>query len=55
VIRQIREITGRDDDFINQTIELCKDDTGRYSLDQVINLLFDDTVRIFNEIAKVFI
>ncbi|CAF4829872.1 unnamed protein product, partial [Rotaria socialis] len=45
VIRQIREITGLEDDFINQTIELCKDDTGRYSLDQVINLLFDDTLR----------
>ncbi|CAF2886779.1 unnamed protein product [Rotaria sp. Silwood2] len=44
VIRQVREITGLDDNFINQTIEACKDSTGRYSLEQVINLLFDDNV-----------
>ncbi|CAF3727151.1 unnamed protein product [Rotaria sp. Silwood1] len=45
VIRQVREITGLDDNFINQTIEACKDSTGRYSLEQVINLLFDDNLR----------
>ncbi|CAF1147249.1 unnamed protein product [Adineta steineri] len=45
VIRQVREITGLDDNSINQTIEACKDDTGRYSLEQVINLLFDDNLR----------
>ncbi|CAF4371143.1 unnamed protein product, partial [Adineta steineri] len=33
------------DNSINQTIEACKDDTGRYSLEQVINLLFDDNLR----------
>ena len=46
VIRQVREITGLDDQSINQTIEACKDDTGRYSLEQVISLLFDDNVCI---------
>jgi hypothetical protein len=41
----VREITGLDENSINQTIEACKDETGRYSLEQVINLLFDDNVR----------
>lgn len=45
VIRQVREITGLDDQSINQTIEACKDDTGRYSLEQVISLLFDDNLK----------
>ncbi|CAF4958140.1 unnamed protein product [Rotaria sp. Silwood1] len=43
VIRQVREITGLDENSINQTIEACKDGTGRYSLEQVISLLFDDS------------
>lgn len=43
----MREITGLDDHAINQTIEACKDDTGRYSVEQVITLLFDDNVSIF--------
>jgi len=42
----VREITGLDDNSINQTIEACKDDTGRYSVEQVISLLFDDNVRV---------
>jgi hypothetical protein len=39
----VREITGLDENSINQTIEACKDGTGRYSLEQVISLLFDDS------------
>jgi hypothetical protein len=39
----VREITGHDENAINQTIEACKDGTGRYSLEQVISLLFDDS------------
>jgi hypothetical protein len=39
----VREITGLDENAINQTIEACKDGTGRYSLEQVISLLFDDS------------
>ena len=39
----MREITGLDENAINQTIEACKDGTGRYSLEQVISLLFDDS------------
>lgn len=42
----MREITGLDDNSINQTIEACKDDIGRYSVEQVISLLFDDNVRV---------
>jgi len=42
----VHEITGLDDNLINQTIESCKDDTGRYSLEQAISLLFDDNVRV---------
>lgn len=45
VIRQIHEITGADEQSINQTIEACKDNTGRYSLEHVINLLVDDNAR----------
>jgi hypothetical protein len=45
----VREITGLDDNSINQTIEACKDDTGRYSLEQVISLLFDDNVCILTQ------
>ncbi|UJR30705.1 hypothetical protein I4U23_018225 [Adineta vaga] len=44
-ILQVREITGFDEATINQAIEACKDVTGCYSIDQVINLLFDDNVR----------
>jgi hypothetical protein len=44
----VREITGLDENSINQTIEACKDDTGRYSVEHVISLLFDD-VRIFRK------
>jgi hypothetical protein len=43
VIRQVREITGLDENAISQTIEACNDGTGRYSLEQVISLLFDDS------------
>jgi hypothetical protein len=45
----VREITGLDDNSINQTIEACKDDTGRYSVEQVISLLFDDNVRVLRK------
>jgi hypothetical protein len=48
----VREITGLDDNSINQTIEACKDDTGRYSLEQVISLLFDDNVRVLTNKKK---
>ncbi len=47
----MREITGLDENSINQTIEACKDDTGRYSVEHVISLLFDDNVRIFRKKA----
>jgi hypothetical protein len=50
----VREITGLDDNSINQTIEACKDDTGRYSLEQVISLLFDDNVCLFGKKTKIF-
>lgn len=42
----MREITGLDEHSINQTIEACKDDTGSYSVEQVISFLFDDNVRM---------
>ena len=48
----MREITGLDENSINQTIEACKDDTGRYSLEQVISLLFDDNVCFFYKVEK---
>jgi hypothetical protein len=50
----VREITGLDDNSINQTIEACKDNTGRYSLEQVISLLFDDNVSLFKKQTKIF-
>ena len=43
----MREIIGLDEYSINQIIEARKDGIGRYSLEQVISLLFDDSnVRI---------
>lgn len=51
----MREITGLDENSINQTIEACKDGTGRYSLEQVISLLFDDSnVRIIENLYSLF-
>jgi hypothetical protein len=50
----VREITGLDDNSINQTIEACKDNTGRYSLEQVISLLFDDNVSLLKKQTKIF-
>ena len=42
VIRTIQEITKVDEMTINQAIEACQDSEGRYSMDQVLNILMDE-------------
>jgi uncharacterized membrane protein len=47
VIRTIQEITKFDEFTINEAIEACQDNEGRYSMDQVLNILMDEVY--FNE------
>jgi hypothetical protein len=42
VIRRIQEIRKFDEATINQAIEVCQDNMGRYSMDQVLNILMDE-------------
>jgi hypothetical protein len=42
VIRTIQEISKLDEFTINQAIEACQDSEGRYSMDQVLNILMDE-------------
>lgn len=42
VIRTIQEITKFDEFTINEAIEACQDSEGRYSMDQVLNILMDE-------------
>lgn len=42
VIKTIQEITPLDEATINRAIEACQDSEGRYSIDQVLNVLMDD-------------
>ncbi len=42
MIRQIQEIRPFDELTINRAIEACQDSDGRYSMDQVLNVLMDD-------------
>lgn len=54
VIRTIQEITPFDEMTINRAIEACQDSDGRYSIDQVLNVLMDDVSNLFviKEIIK---
>jgi hypothetical protein len=47
IIKKIQEITKLDEFKINQTIETCKDSEGRYSFDDLLNILMDE-VKIVN-------
>lgn len=42
MIRTIQEISKVDEFTINQAIEACLDSEGRYSMDQVLNILMDE-------------
>ena len=42
VIKTIQEIAKVDEFTINQAIEACQDSEGRYSMDQVLNILMDE-------------
>ncbi len=42
VIKTIQEIAKVDEFTINQAIEACQDNEGRYSMDQVLNILMDE-------------
>lgn len=42
VIKTIQEITKFDEYTINEAIEACQDSEGRYSMDQVLNILMDE-------------
>ncbi len=44
MIRTIQEITKFDELTINQAIEACQDSEGRYSMDQVMNILMDEVI-----------
>lgn len=45
-IKTIQEITKVDEFTINQAIEACQDSEGKYSLDQVLNILMDEVSRL---------
>lgn len=47
IIKKIQEITKLDEFKIKQTIETCKDSEGRYSVDDLLNILMDE-VKIVN-------
>ena len=47
IIKKIQEITKLDEFKIKQTIETCKDSEGRYSVDDLLNILMDE-VKILN-------
>lgn len=42
VIKTIQEIAKIDEFTINQAIEACQDSEGRYSMDQVLNIIMDE-------------
>jgi len=42
VIKTIQEIAKVDEFTIIQAIEACQDNEGRYSMDQVLNILMDE-------------
>ena len=47
IIKKIQEITKLDEFKIKQTIETCKNSEGRYSVDDLLNILMDE-VKIVN-------
>ena len=55
VIRTIQEIAKIDEYTINQAIEACQDSEGRYSMDQVLNILMDEVNHFFYVTRKLFI
>jgi hypothetical protein len=50
-IKTIQEITKVDEFTINQAIEACQDSEGRYSMDQVLNILMDEVSDAHSDIC----
>ena len=46
VIKTIQEIAKIDEFTINQAIEACQDSEGRYSMDQVLNIIMDEVSQL---------